>query len=55
MKKYFLQLGLTLKFKYAERINNNNVSLADIYDKIRENNIQHTDWQDFILKELNIS
>jgi hypothetical protein len=54
MKKYFLQLGLSLKFKYSERIKNSNVSLADIYDKIKEQNIPNTEWQDFILKELNI-
>jgi hypothetical protein len=55
MKKYFLQLGLSLKFKHAEKIKNSSISLAEIYDKIIENNIPNTEWQNFILQELNIS
>ena len=52
-KKYFLSVGLNLKFKYSEQINDN-LSIADLYEKSKELKIQPQNYQDFLIKELNI-
>ena len=52
-KKYFLSVGLNLKFKYSELINEN-LSIADLYEKCKELKIQPQNFQDFLIKELNI-
>lgn len=52
-KKYFLSLGLSLKFKYSDSIKGN-VSIADLYEKARSQNIPIATWHEFIISELNI-
>ena len=52
-KKYFLSVGLNLKFKYSEQINEN-LSIADLYEKSKELKIKPQNFQDFLIKELNI-
>jgi hypothetical protein len=51
MKKQILSLGLTLKFKYSEKLKNN-PPLADIYNKIKDKNIPKTEWHNFIINEI---
>ena len=46
-KKYFLKLGLSLKFKYGK-----NCSISDLYTKAKEQNINPKDYEDFLMKEL---
>ena len=48
-KKYFLRLGLDLKFKYGK-----NESINELYNKALENMIEPQSYEKFILKELNI-
>ena len=49
-KKYFFKLGLDLKFK-----NKNNLSLNDLYSKAQENKIEINEYNNFLIKELNIN
>ena len=46
-KKYFLKLGLSMKFKYGK-----NCSISDLYTKAKEQNINPKDYEDFLMKEL---
>jgi len=55
LKKYFLSIGLSLKFKYSEKFLKSNKSLGDLYEKARENNIPISQWNNFIYDELNIN
>ena len=48
-KKYFLRLGLDLKFKYDK-----NESINELYNKALENKIEPHSYENFLLKELNI-
>ena len=48
-KKYFLRLGLDLKFKYGKEN-----CISDLYDKAVEENIEPKYYENFILKELNV-
>ena len=48
-KKYFLRLGLDIKFKYG-KIN----SISELYNKAKENEIEPNNYEEFIKKELNI-
>ena len=48
-KKYFLKLGLELKYKYMK-----NESITDLYYKAKEENIDPFNYEDFIIKNLNI-
>ena len=48
-KKYFLKLGLGLKYKYMK-----NESITDLYLKAKEENIEPFNYEDFIIKQLNI-
>lgn len=52
-KKYFLTVGLNLKFKWGEKIRDN-VSIADLYEKARSNNIPPSEWQNFITRALGV-
>lgn len=49
-KKYFLELGLKIKIKYAK-----NSSIAVLYSKAKEENIKPIDFGNYILKELNVN
>ena len=53
VKKYFLSIGLSLKFKYADRISDN-ISIAELYEKARIMEVPIEDWYNFISQELNI-
>ncbi len=53
LKKYFLSIGLSLKFKFADRISEN-ISIAELYEKAVKFNIPVTEWLTFISQELNI-
>ena len=46
-KKYFLKLGLSMKFKYGK-----NCSISDLYTKAKEQNINPKDYEGFLMKEL---
>ena len=48
--KYFLRLGLDLKFKYGKT-----ESINDLYNKAKENDIEPEFYEAFIKKELNIN
>ena len=52
LKRYFMSIGLSLKFKFAEKLTNSNISIADLYTKAKENNIPMEDWHDFIFDEM---
>ena len=49
-KKYFLRLGLDLKFKYGK-----NESIHDLYNKAKEKGIEPNYYETFILEELNVA
>ena len=49
-KKYFLQLGYDIKFKY-----NNTQSIIELYYKAKEQNINPINYDEFIVRELNSS
>ena len=49
-KKYFLRLGLDLKFKYGK-----NESIHDLYNKAKEKGIEPNYYETFILEELNVT
>ena len=49
-KKYFLRLGLDIKFKYG-KIN----SISDLYNKAKENEIDPDNYEEYIKNELNIT
>ena len=53
-KKYFLSIGLAVKFRYADQIQDS-VSIADLYEKAKEMNVPHTEYQTFITNHLGIS
>ena len=55
-KKYFMSMGLELKFKYGQNnsIDGENYSIADLYNKAKENNIKPDEYQNFLIKELDI-
>jgi hypothetical protein len=54
MKKYFLSIGLSIKFKYSEKLNDN-ISIADLYEKVKELNIPVTEWNNYIISELKLN
>jgi hypothetical protein len=54
MKKYFLSLGLSIKFKFAEKLNDN-ISIADLFEKVKEKQVPVTQWYNFIIHELNLN
>ena len=49
-RKYFLKLGIDMKNKYGK-----NESINDLYSKAKENNIDPYDYENFLMKELNLS
>ena len=53
-KKYFLSIGLAVKFRYADQIQDS-VSIADLYEKAKQMNVPHTEYQMFITNHLGIS
>ena len=48
--KYFLKLGLNLKFKYGK----NDDCITELYFKAKEQNIEPNYYEDFLSKELNV-
>ena len=48
-KKYFLRLGLDLKYKYGKK-----QSISDLYNKVKEKKIEPNFYEEFIKNELNI-
>ncbi len=57
LKKYFFSIGLSLKFKYADKITskNANVNLNQLFELAKEKEIDINDWQEFICNELNLN
>ena len=53
IKKYFLSLGLNIKFKYVDKIKQS-YSIETLYDKAKLLHIPINEWQNFILKELKL-
>lgn len=49
-KKYFLKVGLRIKFNYGK-----NEYITELYSKAKELNLQPFQYEDFLMKELNIS
>jgi len=49
-RKYFLKLGIDMKHKYGK-----NESINDLYSKAKEKNIEPCDYENFLMKELNLS
>jgi hypothetical protein len=54
MKKYFLSIGLSIKFKYAEKLSDN-ISIAELFEKAKVQSIPPTQWYSFIIQELNLN
>ena len=52
-KKYFLSIGLGIKFKYSEQIEED-VSIADLFEKAKNKGIKPQNYHDFLIRELNI-
>ena len=48
-KKYFLKIGLELKCKYGKK-----ESISDLFSKAKEQNIEPSNYEDFLMKELKI-
>ena len=48
--QYFLKLGMDIKYKYGKK-----ESISDLYNKAKEQNIEPCNYENFIMKELNIS
>ena len=48
-KEYFLNLGLDMKLKYGKKD-----SIASLYSRAKEQNIEPSDYESFLMKELNI-
>ena len=48
-KKYFLKIGITMKSQYKK-----NVSLIELYSKAKELNLEPHEYEDFLMKELEI-
>ena len=53
-KKYFLSIGLGIKFKYSEQIEED-VSIADLFEKAKNKGIKPQNYHDFLIRELNIN
>ena len=49
-KKYFINLGLKIKINYGK-----NVPIIELYSKAKEQNIDPNNYENFLMKELNIS
>ena len=49
-KKYFLKLGLDIKYKYGK-----NDCISELYSKAKEENVDISQFKDFIMKKLEIS
>ena len=49
-KKYFINLGLKIKINYGK-----NVPIIELYSKAKEANIDPNNYENFLMKELNIS
>ena len=52
-KKYFLSVGLGIKFKYSDQIQED-VSIAQLFDKAKNKGVKPQNYHDFLIKELNI-
>ena len=52
-KKYFLSIGLGIKFKYSEQIQEN-ISISQLFDIAKSKGIKPQNYHDFLIKELNI-
>ena len=52
-KKYFLSIGLGIKFKYSDQIEED-VSIADLFEKAKNKGIKPQNYHDFLIRELNI-
>ena len=48
--QYFLKLGIDMKYKYGKK-----ESISDLYNKAKEQNIEPCNYENFLMKELNIS
>lgn len=53
MKKYFLTIGLNMKFKYSNQLNSN-VSITDLFDRAINQKIPIADWKVFIFENLQV-
>ena len=51
MKKYFLSIGLSMIFKYSDKLKNN-ISISDLYDEARAKNVPVAEWHNFIIEEI---
>ena len=52
-KKYFLSIGLGIKFKYSEQIQED-ISISQLFDIAKNKGIKPQNYYDFLIKELNI-
>lgn len=53
LKKYFLSIGLNLKFKNADKVNDL-VSISELFEKARRLDVPVSDWYSFISQELKL-
>jgi hypothetical protein len=51
LKKYFLSIGLSLVFKYSDKLKNN-ISINNLYEEASSKNLQINDWHNFIIDEI---
>ena len=49
-KKYFLKLGLKMKFDYGK-----NESITDLYSKAKEQNLEPSDYETFLMQQLGVT
>jgi len=51
LKKYFLSIGLAMIFKFSDKLRTN-VSISDLYEEAKLNNIPVNEWYNFIVEKL---
>ncbi len=51
LKKYFLSIGLAMVFKFSDKLKAN-ISISDLYEEAKRNNIPVIEWNNFIVEKL---
>lgn len=51
LKKYFLSIGLSMIFKFSDKLKTN-ISISDLYEEAKIKNLPVTEWYTFIVDKL---
>lgn len=51
LKKYFLSIGLSMVFKFSDKLKAN-VSISALYEEAKLKNIPVVEWNNFIIEKL---